>query len=92
MTMEQRNSIISKKEFSLKRFFLQWEWMLVLIFIIINIINANLSPYYLDGNVYKCYLDFFDKAFMVLPMTFVILLEIGHFCSLNCSFFKLLYE
>ena len=49
MTMEQRNSIISKKEFSLKRFFLQWEWMLVLIFIIINIINANLSPYYLDG-------------------------------------------
>jgi rhamnose transport system permease protein len=75
MTMEQRNSIISKKEFSLKRFFLQWEWMLVLIFIIINIINANLTPYYLDGKqLISATSTFLDKAFIVLPMTFVILL------------------
>jgi len=64
-----------KKEFNLKSFFFQWEWMLVLIFIIINIININLSPYYLDGaKLLDATMAFLDKAFIVLPMTFVIIL------------------
>lgn len=68
-------SIIGKKEFSLKRFFFQWEWMLVLIFILINIINSNLSPYYLNIKQFVgATSTFLDKAFIVLPMTFVILL------------------
>lgn len=67
--------ITGKKEFSLKRFFFQWEWMLVLIFIVINVINANLSPYYLDlEQLISATSTFLDKAFIVLPMTFVILL------------------
>ena len=32
----------------LKKFFLQWEWMLILIFLIINIVNASISEYYLN--------------------------------------------
>jgi len=72
--MEKRN-IAAQKEFKLKNFFFQWEWMLVLILIIINIINASLSPYYLN---FKSLIDatttFLDKAFIVLPMAFVIIL------------------
>lgn len=72
--MEQRN-IISEKEFNLKSFFLQWEWMLVLIFIIINIINASITPYYLDSKkLLDATMTFLDKSFIVLPMTFVIIL------------------
>jgi rhamnose transport system permease protein len=67
--------MIGKKDFSLKRFFFQWEWMLVLIFILINIINSNLSPYYLDGKqLVSATATFLDKAFIVLPMAFVIIL------------------
>ena len=72
--MEHRN-IISKKQFSLKSFFFQWEWMLVLIFIIVNIINAFLSPYYLNSRkLLDATMTFLDKAFIVLPMAFVIIL------------------
>lgn len=72
--MSQR-IINAKKQFSLKSFFMQWEWMLVLIFIIINIINASITPYYLDaGKLLDATMTFLDKAFIVLPMAFVIIL------------------
>lgn len=72
--MEQSN-VRARKPFNFKKFFFQWEWMLVLIFIIINIINASLSPYYLNfGQLVLATATFLDKAFMVLPMVFVIIL------------------
>lgn len=72
--MEQRN-INSKQSFNLKSFFLQWEWLLVVIFIVINIINMNLSSYYLNfDNLMSATMTFLDKAFIVLPMAFVIIL------------------
>jgi len=72
--MEERN-IIGHKEFSLKKFFFQWEWMLVLILLVIHIINANLSPYYLNlKQLVSATATFMDKSFVVLPMTFAILL------------------
>jgi len=68
-------NIIKKKKFDLKSFFLQWEWMLVLIFIAVNIINASLSPHYLDpSGLTGATRIFLDKAFIVLPMVFVIIL------------------
>jgi len=72
--METR-AIANKRKFDWKRFLFQWEWMLVLIFIIVNIINANLSPYYLDmANLTDATMVFLDKAFIVLPMAFIIIL------------------
>ena len=60
---------------SLRRFFFQWEWLLVLIFIIVNFINSGLSPYYLNlGSLVGSTNSFLDMAFLVLPMTFVIIL------------------
>lgn len=60
---------------SLKAFFMQWEWLLVLIFVLVNAIDALLSPYYLDlGNLVGATSSFLDQAFLVLPMTFVIIL------------------
>jgi rhamnose transport system permease protein len=68
-------SISAERTWSAKRFFFQWEWLLVLIFIAVNIINGVLSPYYLDfGNLIGSTNSFLDMAFLVLPMTFVIIL------------------
>lgn len=60
---------------NLKKFFFQWEWLLVIIFIAVNAINGALSPYYLDlGSLVGATNSFLDMAFLVLPMTFVIVL------------------
>jgi rhamnose transport system permease protein len=72
--MKQRN-IIDKKDFTLKSFFFQWEWLLILIFVIMTLINGALTPYYLNANnLIGATMAFLDKAFIVLPMAFVIIL------------------
>ena len=63
------------RSWSWRSFFFQWEWLLVLIFIAINILNSFLSPYYLDVDTFVSMpMTFLDKAFIVLPMTMVIIL------------------
>jgi len=61
--------------FSLAKFFFQWEWMLVVLFLLVNLLNVNLSPYYLNfDNLKDALPTFLDKAFIVLPMVFIIIL------------------
>ncbi|MDR0361235.1 MAG: ABC transporter permease [Planctomycetota bacterium] len=73
--MPEARTISAEKPFSLKAFFLQWEWMLLTVFILIQIVNSQLSPYYLDAeNLVYTTTTFLDKAFIVLPMVFVIIM------------------
>jgi len=63
------------RPFSLTRFFLQWEWMLVLLFLLVNLMNVNLSPYYWNlDNLRDALPTILDKAFIALPMVFIIIL------------------
>ncbi len=72
--MTEKN-ILTEKPRNLKEFFFQWEWLLVLILIIIHVVNSFLSPYYLNLNTFiRVPQSFLDKAFIVLPMTFVIIM------------------
>lgn len=67
---------VNKKPFSWKGFFLQWEWMLILLFLVVNVINMNLSPFYLDSVGLKdATMTFLDKAFMVFPMVMIMILR-----------------
>lgn len=67
---------ISKKEFTFKKFFLQWEWLLVVLFIVMNITNASLSPFYWDfNNLRDATMTFLDKAFIVFPMVLIMILR-----------------
>ncbi|MCA0757844.1 ABC transporter permease [Paenibacillus sp. N4] len=71
----QPRMITNKLEFSFKRFFLQWEWMLVVLLLAVIVMNVNLSEYFWDyANLRDATMGFLDKAFIVLPMVFVILL------------------
>lgn len=68
-------TVLMEKTWSWKKFFLQWEWLLVVIFILINIMNSSLSPYYLSLDTFvSTPMTFLDKAFIVFPMTLVIIL------------------
>lgn len=49
-----------------------WEWMLLVFFVIINIMNANISPYYTVAQVLDATNSFLDKGFLAVSMTFVI--------------------
>ncbi|MCX7024802.1 MAG: ABC transporter permease [Spirochaetes bacterium] len=63
------------RPWSWRRFFLRWEWLLVLIFLGVNVVNSSLSEYYLNLDTFLgTPMSFLDKAFLVLPMTFVIIL------------------
>ena len=67
--------ISSTPSWTARKFFFQWEWLLVLIFILVQIINSNVSPYYLNiGTFLIAPMNFLDKAFIVFPMMMVIIL------------------
>lgn len=75
MTNETVRVISDKKEFTWKKFFLQWEWFLVFLLIAINILNANLSSYYLNvSSLLNATSSFLDKAFLALPMALVLII------------------
>jgi len=58
-----------------KDFFRQWEFILFIILIAVNIINASLSPYYLSVNgILDATTVFMEKGFLILPMAFVMIL------------------
>lgn len=85
MTMAQRaidqseyvqRTLKDKQEFSWKRFFLQWEWLLILVFFLVLVINTNLSPFFLDGaGLRDATMIFLDKAFIVFPMVMIMILR-----------------
>ncbi|WP_273324430.1 ABC transporter permease [Vallitalea guaymasensis] len=94
----QKRIISNNKDITLKSFFFQWEWLLILIFIIINIVNANLSPYYLNFNtIIDATMTFLDKAFIVLPMAFILVLgdidiSVGSTVALSSVVMAVLYN
>lgn len=65
----------SKKEVSLKKIFFQWEWGLILLFLIINIVNASISSnYFVLSKLLTVTRSFLDKAFIVFPMCMILLM------------------
>lgn len=80
---KQKRVIIAEQEFSWKKFFLKWEWFLVLIFIGVNILNISVSPinnqtgmpiYMSVSGLFNATLSFLEKAFIALPMAYILVL------------------
>ena len=60
---------------SWRGFFLQWEWLLVVVLLGVVLVNTLLSPYFLSfSTLISTPSTFLDKAFIVFPMMFVIIL------------------
>ncbi len=56
------------------RFFLRWEWLLVLLIIAVGALNTWLSPFFLNGaNLLRSASDFVEIGIMVLPMAYIII-------------------
>lgn len=75
MAGKSGREIIAEQPFSWKSFFLKWEWFLLLIFILVNIMNANLSPYYASvAGLFTATCSFLEKSFIALPMAYILVL------------------
>jgi rhamnose transport system permease protein len=91
-------SLIVKKSWNWKTFFLQWEWLLFALFILINIINSLISPYYLNVDTFlTAPMYFLDKAFIVFPMMLVIILgnidiSVGSIVALTSVFMGVIFN
>jgi rhamnose transport system permease protein len=67
-------TVQARQPFSPARFFLRWEWLLVLLIFIVGIINTRISPYFLNVvNLFDMTFNFMEKGLMALPMTMVII-------------------
>lgn len=61
------------RPFPLRRIFLRWEWLLVVLIVLVSIITTLRSPYFLNANnLLRTTSDFMELGIMVLPMVFII--------------------
>ncbi|MBO5418424.1 MAG: ABC transporter permease [Clostridia bacterium] len=75
MATKSGRTISSVREFSAKSLLIRWEFLLILIFAGVNIMNISLSPYYLDAyNLFTNINGFLTKALVALPMAYILLL------------------
>lgn len=75
MATKSGRTISSVRERSAKSLFLRWEFLLVLIFLGVNVMNISLSSNYLDAyNLFTNINGFLTKALVALPMAYILLL------------------
>jgi rhamnose transport system permease protein len=64
-----------RRPFSLRFFFIRWEWILVVLVITVIIINSNISPYFFKvTNLFDMTFNFMELGIVVLIMAFVIII------------------
>lgn len=58
----------------LRRQFLRWEWLLVVLIMVMTAVNTQLSPFFLEPrNLLRASSDFIEIGLMMLPMVFIII-------------------
>ena len=67
-------SATMRKPFNPTEFFMRWEWILVVLIVVASIINASISPYFLNTrNLLDMTFNILERGLMSLPMTFIII-------------------
>lgn len=63
------------RERNWREFFFQWEWILVGVLLLVIAVNTWISPFFLNLDTFiRSPATFLDKAFIVFPMMFVLIL------------------
>jgi len=75
MATKSGRTIASVKSRSIKDLVVRWEFLLVLIFLGVNVMNICLSPNYLNAySLFTNINNFLVKAYIALPMAYILLL------------------
>lgn len=98
MATKSGRTIVASREKSLKSFFLRWEFLLILLFVIVNIMNASISSNYLNAsNLFTAISTFLVKGFIAFPMAYVIVLgeidlSVGSTVALSATLLGVAYN
>lgn len=98
MATKSGRVISATKEKSLRSFFLRWEFLLILLFIAVNIVNASISKNYLNAtNLFTAISTFLVKGFIALPMAYILMmgdidLSVGSQVALSATLLGISYN
>jgi len=98
MAGKSGRSIAITKPRSWKQTLFTWESILVIIFILVNIMNACISPKYLSvPGLFTATSSFLEKAFIVLPMACILIMgdidiSVGSTVALSAVFMAMSYN
>lgn len=68
-------TIATVRAFNWREFFMQWEWILVGVLLLVIVVNSIISPFFLTFDTFiRTPTTFLDKGFIVFPMMMVIIL------------------
>jgi rhamnose transport system permease protein len=77
--------------------FMRWEWLLVLLILLVILVFSRLSPYFLNtSNLFRTSSDFMEMGLMMLPMVFIIIsgnidLSVASMLGMTASFMGFLF-
>ena len=77
---------------------LRWEWFLVVLILGVSLLNAALSPYFLNvQNLFRASSDFMEMGLMMLPMVLIIVtgnvdLAVASTLGMTASFMGLMFN
>ena len=77
--------------------FMRWEWLLVVLILLVILSFSRLSPYFLNtSNLFRTSSDFMEMGLMMLPMVFVIItgnidLSVASMLGMTASFMGFLF-
>lgn len=75
MATKSGRTIAHQRERSAKTLLVRWETLLVVLFLAVNVMNASISPNYLNAfNLFTNISSFLVKGFIALPMAYILLL------------------
>jgi rhamnose transport system permease protein len=89
---------IEPQERSFVATFMRWEWLLVILIIVVAIVNSFLSPFFLNANnLFRTSSDFIELGLMMLPMVFIIIsgnidLAVASTLAMTASFMGWLFN
>ena len=98
MATQSKRNIVIEKENSLKSLFLRWETLLVVLFIIVNVMNASISKNYLNtANLFTAISTFLVKGFIAFPMAYILVigdidLSVGSTVALSATLLGVSYN
>lgn len=73
-TTEREKRPPTRSRRQLRAFFLRWEWLLVLLILLVIFVSSRLSPFFLNQrNLMRATSDFMEMGLMILPMVFIII-------------------
>lgn len=98
MAGKSGRDIATTQEKTWKQSLLKWESILLIIFLLVNIMNIAISPNYLSvSGLFTATSSFLEKAFIVLPMVYILLLgdidiSVGSIVALSAVFMSMAYN